>query len=194
MSQALEKLREMAAQFNGDIVALSAEVLDNPKFEVWSGSPRPTVHHYGKGGLAQHTLEVSTMCLQNVRYFNSIGYSIDEGEMFLAALYHDVGKIWDYNPINAEMTEWTSADHKYRVYHIVRSALYWSQALEKTGLGKPMEDNVLHSILAHHGCREWGSPVTPQTRAAWILHLCDNMSARVADCDLKKLEKPMDTK
>jgi 3'-5' exoribonuclease len=45
------------------------------------------------------------------------------------------------------------------------------------------ENNVLHNILAHHGQRAWGSPVAPATKEAWILHLADNLSARLDDCD-----------
>jgi 23S rRNA maturation-related 3'-5' exoribonuclease YhaM len=43
--------------------------------------------------------------------------------------------------------------------------------------------NITHNILSHHGMREWGSPVAPATKEAWILHLCDNMSARLDDCN-----------
>jgi hypothetical protein len=32
------------------------------------------------------------------------------------------------------------------------------------------------------------SPVTPVSRMAWILHLADMLSARVDDCDKRKLE------
>ena len=34
-------------------------------------------------------------------------------------------------------------------------------------------------ILSHHGKKEWGSPIEPQSQGAWILHLADMMSARV---------------
>ena len=42
---------------------------------------------------------------------------------------------------------------------------------------------------AHHGIRAWGSPVSPNTQLAWLLHLSDNLSARLNDCDRRtKLE------
>ena len=34
-----------------------------------------------------------------------------------------------------------------------------------------------------HGQREWGSPVMPKSRVAWLLHLSDGISARMADCE-----------
>ena len=45
-------------------------------------------------------------------------------------------------------------------------------------------DEVLHAILSHHGRREYGSPVSPSTRIAWLLHLCDSISARMFDCNI----------
>jgi 3'-5' exoribonuclease len=44
-------------------------------------------------------------------------------------------------------------------------------------------ERVTHNILSHHGQREWGSAVAPYSREAWILHLCDGLSARIDDCD-----------
>jgi 3'-5' exoribonuclease len=42
---------------------------------------------------------------------------------------------------------------------------------------------LLHVIVAHHGMREKGSPVVPQTREAIIVHYCDDMTARLAAVD-----------
>jgi 3'-5' exoribonuclease len=48
---------------------------------------------------------------------------------------------------------------------------------------RDIEEEVLHAILSHHGMRQWGSPVAPKSRLAWLLHLADSMSARMADAD-----------
>ena len=40
-----------------------------------------------------------------------------------------------------------------------------------------------HIIVAHHGMREKGSPVVPQTREAVIVHYCDDMTARIGAID-----------
>lgn len=39
-------------------------------------------------------------------------------------------------------------------------------------------EEILHCILAHHCEKEWGSPVKPKTKEAWIVHLADQTSAR----------------
>ncbi len=40
-----------------------------------------------------------------------------------------------------------------------------------------------HIIVSHHGMREKGSPVVPQTREAIIVHYCDDMTARIGAVD-----------
>lgn len=188
MKSPTEALKDIAHQFY--LSEISKVVLGNPKFPLWSGSSKPHQHHYGKGQLAQHTMEVVELCLQNNIY---LGKPIDERKLFLAALFHDAGKMWDYKPVKEiqdyhegftdNYDKWEGSVHKRRIHHISRSALVWNEAIVKyTGtIDEP--DDVLHAILAHHGLREWGSPVMPNTQLAWMLHLCDGISARMNDAN-----------
>lgn len=183
MNENLNKLKLLANHF--DVRELSDVVLKDERFPIWSGSSRDTLHHYGTGGLLTHTREVVELCLTTNEYYKDRGYPkyVDNKKLFLAALFHDAGKMWDYR-ISSDsygIDFWESSKHKKEVYHITRSALVWDKAADEHGFKD--KDDVLHAILAHHGRREWGSPVTPQTRLAWILHLCDGISARIDDCD-----------
>ena len=183
----LTALKNRAASL--DVSTIADVVLDNPKFPVWSGSSVEGAHHYGDGGLIQHTYEVISLGTENLNWLAWRIPSVKiptQREMFLAALYHDVGKMWDY--VNAD-GEWTSADHKRKIHHISRSAIEWCKAVEKTNSCRTIEDSVLHAILAHHGRREYGSPVAPKTRLAWLLCLCDQISARMNDCDTNDILK-----
>jgi 3'-5' exoribonuclease len=47
-----------------------------------------------------------------------------------------------------------------------------------------------HIIVAHHGMREKGSPVVPQTREAVIVHYCDDMTARIGAIDDAEASAP----
>jgi 3'-5' exoribonuclease len=62
--------------------------------------------------------------------------------------------------------------------------LIWNQLAIENKETQQTIDNVLHAILAHHGSREWGSPVVPLTKLAWMLHLCDGISARMDDAEI----------
>lgn len=176
------------------VLEIANFVLTDPRFPIWSGSSKPHQHHYGDGGLAQHTFEVVDLCLSTNAYFAKIGKDSDPRKVVLAALFHDCGKMWDYeqtvwtqaNADNYTPGEWQGNKHKRLVHHISRSALVWNQALQTAGPKISFFDpdnDILHAILAHHGQREWGSPVSPGTRLAWLLHLCDGLSARLDDCD-----------
>ena len=43
-----------------------------------------------------------------------------------------------------------------------------------------VEMQVIHLLLAHHGQLEFGSPKLPQTLEAFVLHMIDNLDAKVS--------------
>jgi 3'-5' exoribonuclease len=166
---------------------IASHVLHDDRFYLWSGSSRIDQHHYGKHGLVVHTAEVALLCISNNEY---LGNKLDHTELFLSALFHDCGKMWDYEPVGSDYEVWGSTPHKRTIHHISRSAIEWNLAsycketCERYAyISEDLLNTVTHNILAHHGQRAWGSPVAPKTGAAWMLHLCDGMSARMNDCD-----------
>jgi 3'-5' exoribonuclease len=55
------------------------------------------------------------------------------------------------------------------------------------GFPRDLARALLHVILAHHGCLEYGSPVVPGTREAALVHAIDNLSGQLGAFD--RLEK-----
>jgi 3'-5' exoribonuclease len=91
----------------------------------------------------------------------------------VAALFHDYGKIHEY-AFTADGVD--KLPFQRRTGHVVWS---WAAFLEMAKNLTPEEtEDIGHALLAHHGRREWGSPVEPQTRLAYIIHTADMMSAR----------------
>lgn len=184
--QLLDSLREQADKFG--FRQICNVVLEDKRFPLWSGASRPETHHYGDGCLIEHVHEVIDLGRENNKYFTKKGKGVDDSHLFLAGLFHDAGKMWDYEkylvPGSENNWQWRAAEHKYKIHHISRSALVWQDAYTRFPYGLKQEyfEEVLHAILAHHGRREWGSPIEPQTRLAWMLHLCDGLSARMDDC------------
>jgi 3'-5' exoribonuclease len=109
-----------------------------------------------------------------------MGKVIEEKKLFLAAFFHDVGKMWDYEPLDAGYKQWKGTFHKRHIHHITRSALVWQQCAGNV-FDSNFVDEVLHAILSHHGSREFGSPVAPNTKLAWMVCFCDGLSARLDD-------------
>jgi 3'-5' exoribonuclease len=48
---------------------------------------------------------------------------------------------------------------------------------------------VVHIVLAHHGKLEHGSPVTPCTREATLVHMIDNLGGTLGSFD--RIEKTL---
>lgn len=163
--------------------SLADAVLKDYRFSVWTGASKPHQHHYGEGRLAEHVLEVTEISLQNNEYFEQFGKGVDKTKLYLACLYHDVGKLWDYKPVDNTYKHWLDTDHRHMIHHVSRSGWAWCQSAQAEGWDQNEIDEVLHCILSHHGMKEWGSPVVPRTRMAWILHLADSLSARLDDFD-----------
>jgi hypothetical protein len=124
----LDNLRACAETY--DVKSISSIVLDNPKFPLWSGSSTPGAHHYGDGGLIKHTWEVisiSSGMREAARDETGAEKLPTAREIFLAGLFHDVGKMWDYIKFG---NMWGSTEHKRNIHHISRSAIEWCKAVE----------------------------------------------------------------
>lgn len=109
MDTHLEQLTKKAKLMGDSVYQVCLPILINPKFPLWSGSSKLHQHHYGHGGLIRHTLEVVQTCFR-VKSLYSHQYEIDSKELFLAAFFHDVGKMWDYQEIeilDPEEPAWT---------------------------------------------------------------------------------------
>lgn len=176
----LNDLKSYASQYGVEAIAL--EVLNNPGFLICSGAHCKIGHHYGEGGLLQHTWEVVSLCMRTVDFYIKAHPDLNPKEVYLSALFHDYGKIWDYtyDPVGLS---WVPNLHRRTIHHIQRSAFEWQRLSSLHNVDEALKDRVTHNILSHHGSRAAGSSVPPYTREAYILHLSDCMSARVDDCD-----------
>jgi 3'-5' exoribonuclease len=52
-------------------------------------------------------------------------------------------------------------------------------ALKIDGFPEDSLREILHLIASHHGTNEWGSPVTPKTIEAVLLHQIDLLDSRI---------------
>jgi 3'-5' exoribonuclease len=175
---------------------MTDDLIGTEKFQLHSGCAHELAHHYGDHGLLQHTREVVEIAMTNRQLLDLD--DIDKRLLFLAALFHDAGKQYDYYRITTpkhpfakeKIVQWKNTEHKRKIHHISRSGILWSKAADKYGVSEEDHDQVLHCILSHHGSREYGSPVLPKGKMAWLLHHSDAISARMEDADnLDQLSK-----
>jgi len=127
-------------------------------------------HHNRIGGLAEHTLAVAKLCRIHSRLYPYI----DEDLLITGALLHDIGKIEEYRCDT--LIEYS--DRGRFVGHIVIGAQWVQERLGRLeGFPPELADRLQHLILSHQA--EFGSPVQPATREAFLLHYADQVDAKL---------------
>ena len=139
-------------------------------FKPYSEYPAATnMHHAFPGGLLNHTHQMLHM-LEGL--YPVLPYPIKVERCILAILFHDYGKVYEYNH-NGD----TQPD-MYLLGHIYISAHKLQNVLEDKEIPTDEVKRIIHCVLAHHGQREYGSPVLPCTQEAAIVTYLDNISAK----------------
>ena len=143
-------------------------------------------HHAYPHGLLDHCLAVATM----VSAAAAAHPQIDRDLAVTGALLHDIGKLEAYAVTGgcAELTDAGKLEGEIPLgYFRVR------QAVEVTpGFPADRAQALLHILLSHHGRLEFGSPVTPCTREATLVHAMDNLSGHLGAFDRLEEETPGD--
>lgn len=128
------------------------------------------VHHAFPGGLLNHTYQMLTM-LEAIH--SGLPFTLRIDHCALAILFHDYGKVYEYH---------TNGDIKEDLPllgHIFISANRLYEQLQKANIDEEQTKRIIHIVLAHHGCREYGSPVLPATKEAILVHALDDLSAKM---------------
>lgn len=148
--------------------------VENVEFikEFKQHSAAKSVHHGFVGGLLQHTLAVAKMC----EFFAANYPIIDRDLLITAALFHDIGKVWEISEFPTN--EYT--DGGQLLGHIfIGAELVGREAATIEGFPKVLAAELCHCILAHHGELEYGSPKKPAMAEAMALNFADNADAKL---------------
>ena len=129
-----------------------------------------TVHHAYQGGLLNNTHQMLHM-LEGL--YPCLPYQIKVERCILAILFHDYGKVYEYN------RQGDTQSDMYLLGHIYIGAHKLQNVLEQHGVEPDEVKRIIHCVLAHHGQREYGSPVLPCIQEAAIVTYLDNISAKV---------------
>lgn len=139
-------------------------------FQPYSEYPAATnVHHAFPGGLLNHTHQMLHM-LEGL--YPVLPYPIKVERCILSILFHDYGKVYEYNRSG------DTQEDMYLLGHIYISAHKLQNVLEEKNVPEDEVKRIIHCVLAHHGQREYGSPVVPCTQEAAIVTYLDNISAK----------------
>ena len=176
------ELRELVATVRDPHLRELLEAVLGPGAESWAAfRVAPAAKHYHQAyvhGLLEHTLTVA----QAVSAISQTFGGVDRDIAITGALLHDIGKLDEYtreDPLHIEMTDVGRLQgHIPLGYYRVRRLIE-----DVPGFPEQTAAAVLHIVLSHHGCLEYGSPVLPQTREATLVHFVDNLGGRLGSFD-----------
>jgi 3'-5' exoribonuclease len=146
-----------------------------------------SVHHARRGGLVQHVAQM----LKTATALTSVYSHLNRDLLLAGVLFHDAGKLWEnafpkegfqmpydllgelvgHITIGVELVNrlWT----KLRLEPLYES---WRNVKPESEL---VRWHLLHLVAAHHGEKQFGSPVEPKTPEAITLHFIDNLDAKL---------------
>jgi len=139
------------------------------KLRVWPAAQ--TLHHAYRAGFLEHVLQMSAVGEALTDLYKA------NGDVLLAGIVlHDIGKLQE---LDYDLATSYSRDGRLLGHIMLGSALVRDTAAAIEGFPPALLAEILHLILSHHGCLEYGSPVTPMTVEAIILSFIDDMDAKV---------------
>ena len=184
---------EMAGNVHDDTLrSLALGVLEALQ-DSWLKVPGAKgVHHAYVGGNLVHSYSVAKIA-------KAIAEQIPEANVDLCVvggLLHDIGKLFTYR-LNGIVIDSTDDGNLYD--HIFMGAEFignFADTIVDTDEYYNMKKLQLlrHIILSHHGCLEFGSPVTPQCIEAFIVNHADGIDASIEQIRTAARKVPSDLK
>ena len=143
-------------------------------WEAYCSAPAAKSMHHGRiGGLLEHSVQ----CLRVARSLAEL-YPVDRDKLFFGTIFHDVGKI--------EELSWSGGGFAYTTEgrlqgHVVLGDRIVASFIRRLpDFPKELELEISHILLSHQGEMEYGSPQQPKTIEALLVHIIDNLDARLA--------------
>jgi len=131
-----------------------------------------SLHSAAVGGLMFHTIHVAELCAS----ICDLHPDLDRDLVMAGALLHDIGKIEGFKVTsNISSTELGNL-----VGHIILADEELRRRIEIVeGFPEVLSSKLRHIVLAHHGRKEWGSPVEPMFPEALAVHEADDLDAKL---------------
>lgn len=155
--------------------SLAIAIMEELK-ELWITVPAASgVHHNYIGGTLVHSYNTAVKAKAMAEATE--GANVDV--VTVGAMLHDIGKLFTYriNGVNIDRTtEGKLFEHLFIGAEFIGN--FADSHLDTDYPTVAARVRLLrHIILSHHGERDYGSPVNPQTIEAYIVHLADMLDA-----------------
>jgi 3'-5' exoribonuclease len=165
------KVHDMTRDEIREIVTWSLEQAGD-KFDIYPAAKG--MHHNVYSGLLYHVytmLQAAEALLQVYPWLNA-------DLLFAGIVLHDIEKINEMIAENGSVSGRTRRGEL--MGHVIQGVILMERAAAALGLQDSEVIDVLqHMILSHHDKPEWGSPVRPMLPEAFMLHMIDNIDAKM---------------
>lgn len=129
------------------------------------------IHHNYVGGLLEHTWEMLKMAEPLKKLYPKINMDLVNSGIIL----HDLGKAYEF-----EMKTTVLFTNEGKLLgHIFLGAEKIKEYTPKD-MPEDLLDEILHSVLAHIGQKEYGSPIVPMTPEAMAVFVIDYASSKLS--------------
>lgn len=134
-------------------------------------------HHASVGGLLLHTISVVRICEFILDTYNKESKFMNKDLVVCGAILHDIGKTIGYS---VENFLHINEDDENLIGHITIGYGMVLNEIEKIkNFPDELKRSILHIILSHHGEKEYGSPVEPQTLESIVVYNADRFDADI---------------
>lgn len=140
--------------------------------QAFSVSPAATKnHHEFLSGLLYHVVSM----LQLAKGISGLYPSLDKDLLYAGVILHDMAKVRELSgPMGTQYT----TEGKL-LGHISIMVNEIEEAANELGIDGEEVLVLQHLVLSHHSKGEWGSPKPPMIREAEMLHMIDNIDAKM---------------
>ena len=129
------------------------------------------MHHNDRSGFIEHVLSMAEIANQL-----AVHYQLDCDLLIAGVFLHDIGKIIEISSdLEAEYTD----EGNFIGHIVIGRDILRSAAKKITNFPKDIQIKLEHMILSHQGKYESQSLKKPIIREALLLHLIDNMDAKM---------------
>jgi 3'-5' exoribonuclease len=152
----------------------------------WRAPAAERLHHaVAPYGLVWHSVEVAEVAVASARAIPTYAPQLSLDALVLGALLHDLGKVREYDVVpGVGIRRSVLAESRYHttigIEMVATAVAVHAARLEAAGVPSWLIDHVYAVIESHHAQKEWGSPSSPASREAWLLHLADQTSAKMS--------------
>ena len=176
LSEMKKEFEEILASFKDEnIKKLITAIFDDKMKEKFFIAPAAKgFHHNYISGLLEHTLQMCKIGDAVAKLYPDT--MINRDILIAGLLLHDIGKVVEYQNDNGTISLTTEGK---LIGHIVIGAELVGKKSEELNIDKNIELKLKHIILAHHGEREFGAAVLPMTIEAFLVHMIDNIDAKM---------------